>query len=80
MTTDQPSDRLDPEIPNPDVPIDREGDADSVPADDDVDPVATPDRERPFDPADPQVRAADGSPVEDEVLRDTRGRDADLPD
>jgi hypothetical protein len=80
MTAERPSDRLDPEIPNPDVPVDPDGDPDSVPDDGDLDPLGSPDQDKPLDPADPQVRAADGSPVEDEVLRDTRGRDADLPD
>ena len=42
-TPDEASDRLDPEIPNPDVPVEHEGDPDAVPADPDVEPTAEPD-------------------------------------
>ena len=40
--TEQPNDRLDPEIPHPEVPVSSEGDPAAVPADDDVDATAEP--------------------------------------
>jgi hypothetical protein len=40
--TEQPNDRLDPEIPNPDVPVLPEGDPDAVPDDLDVEPTGDP--------------------------------------
>jgi hypothetical protein len=38
-------DRLDPEIPNPDVPVEPGGDLDGVPADPDIDPTAAHNQE-----------------------------------
>jgi hypothetical protein len=58
--TEQPSDRLDPELPNPAVPVDPDGDPESVPADPDVEPTAAP--------GSPQVSGApDDDPMAVEV-------------